>query len=300
MKPTRFFPILFLFFSIPLFAQPYLNESCEWYEFSGDFAGGYLNVSKLTVQGDTLIENKTYWKILEVYDNYYWGVFGGDTTVMEDLQYFHFVREDSSSFYSWWGAAEHKIVSFDYEVGDTVFLFPEGFDQVITEVENIEIGGETRKILHTDMGNEIYEGIGTNQSLLGGLAFDGEEAYTYLKCFSLNGEWREMTTFTYGHPQVETCDSVFFTGTGFEPRPASGISVFPNPASGQMTLSGSLDFRGKTLRLFDLAGRAYPIRFEEKGFGEMTLRPDENLPPGMYFLSVGDGAGRSFVRFVRQ
>ena len=300
MKTTRFFPILFLFFSIPLFAQPYLNESCEWYEYSGDVLDGYLHVSKLTIEGDTILDNKTYWKIKESLDIYYWGVFEGDTTVTPDVHTFHFMREDSSSFFRWQPNGERKLISFDYEIGDTVFVEPYGYNQVVTGIDSFEIDGETRKVFNTDFGNEIYEGIGTSLGLYNGLDFIGDESYSVLKCFSLNGEWREMTTFTYGHPQVETCDSVFFTGTGSAPRPASGISVFPNPASGQMTLSGSLDFRGKTLRLFDLAGRAYPIRFEEKGFGEMTLRPDENLPPGMYFLSVGDGVGRSFVRFVRQ
>ncbi len=82
------------------------------------------------------------------------------------------------------------------------------------------------------------------------------------------------------------------------PQLAGGLSVFPNPASGQVTLRGGASLRGARVRLCNMAGQ---VLGEWKGVEAAMLVLDTNpFVPGVYVVEVARPDGVQRVRLVKR
>ena len=77
------------------------------------------------------------------------------------------------------------------------------------------------------------------------------------------------------------------------------ISVYPNPFSNQVTISGKneADITGKTIRLYDVTGRLYITKVITT---QKTTINVGNLPAGMYILKVEGGNSPKVFKLIKQ
>ena len=77
------------------------------------------------------------------------------------------------------------------------------------------------------------------------------------------------------------------------------ISVYPNPFSNQVTISGKneADITGKTIKLYDVTGRLYITKVITT---QKTTINVGNLPAGMYILKVEGGNSPKVFKLIKQ
>ena len=77
------------------------------------------------------------------------------------------------------------------------------------------------------------------------------------------------------------------------------ISVYPNPFSNQLTISGKneSDITGKTVKLYDVTGRLY---ISKAITSQKTTMNVGNLPSGMYILKVEGGNSPQVFKLIKQ
>lgn len=286
--------ILVLFYFLPTKAQSYLNESCAWYEFNGDVVDGYLFISKRWIQGDTVMNGKQYWKLYNFTEYYQWGI------MMNNLYSWGLIREEDGAFYELVGSGDRFIISFDWEVGDTIPAMGGGYPQVVASIETFEVAGEQRKKFITEWGFEIYEGIGTNQGLLEGLGFLGDESFGVLRCFSKDGDILELSTQTLGFEQIEPCDSILMTSTQQIPSPHPITTIYPNPTTAKFHLTSPIDLEHAVFKLFDTSGRTQNIKVKSIQTNTMEFDFSPETPPGIYFLSIEQHGRVHWQKVVKQ
>ncbi|MBI5917495.1 MAG: PKD domain-containing protein [Bacteroidetes bacterium] len=108
-------------------------------------------------------------------------------------------------------------------------------------------------------------------------------------------------TLTAGNPNCGSAVSyqifIDLTDAG-EVSVVDGITVFPNPASGELTFSLSKIPAGKIRgRLFDVQGRT----LQEFEIFEKTTRIEvSGLPSGLYFLALSDGKSWRRIKIAKQ
>lgn len=78
----------------------------------------------------------------------------------------------------------------------------------------------------------------------------------------------------------------------------AGLTLFPNPATGQVVLHSNARMNGVQLRLLDIAGRAVRVWNGVDGYS-FTANLDD-VSPGMYTLEVATGTGCIRARLVKQ
>ncbi len=98
------------------------------------------------------------------------------------------------------------------------------------------------------------------------------------------GNWSEIRTFDSGVLQATDAAA-----------PASRPVLYPNPATGSVTVRGEWPAGSATLRVLDAAGRLVYTDAVAGGM-ERTIRP--NLAAGVYFVVVGDGPGQRTQKLV--
>ncbi|UTW60579.1 T9SS type A sorting domain-containing protein [bacterium SCSIO 12741] len=83
--------------------------------------------------------------------------------------------------------------------------------------------------------------------------------------------------------------------------PESGIKCFPNPVAGDLQVELQANSGERvTLRIYDLNGRMHQEQNSTLAEGEQILTvPTENLTPGTYLISVGNGQSAQVSRFVK-
>ena len=77
------------------------------------------------------------------------------------------------------------------------------------------------------------------------------------------------------------------------------ISIYPNPFSTQVTISGETDadITGKTIRLYDITGRQYITKIIT---AQKTTINVASIPPGMYILKVEGGHSPNVFKLIKQ
>ncbi|MGM0479084.1 MAG: choice-of-anchor B family protein [Bacteroidota bacterium] len=64
------------------------------------------------------------------------------------------------------------------------------------------------------------------------------------------------------------------------------VSVFPNPFSNQMTVTGLTDVKRDAIRLIDMQGKQLPVDVVDKGAGTYQVTPEGYLETGIYFIQT--------------
>jgi hypothetical protein len=185
--------------------------------------------------GDTLIDNLTYHKIVRSNDTVidfsmdtYTGCFREDTN-----KAVWFLPRDSIN--------EVLLYDFSKQVGDTVIIPAtqlwkyETLYLIIGEIDSLEIQGNFRKVFHFTewLTNELYwiEGIGSNMGFLFSFYSYGIGEGPELNCLTLED------TLIYYNPDSWLNDCFVFTGVEDQNILKPEFRIFPNPATSFITLT---------------------------------------------------------------
>lgn len=228
-----------------------------------------------TGTSDTVINGENY---IQLFDcgagQNYRGALRADT-----LRWY-FVARDSLS--------EMLLYDFSLEPGDTLsepvftehFFSPSNAPYVCRAVDTIVVNGKTRRRLLMGGGNGYWiEGVGCSQGLL----WDSEPN---ISGFALNLEcYDRQDSVGYSSPdydnqadpRVSGCDLSFSLP---ESLPSGGLTVYPNPSSGEFTLRFP-NFNGKlAVSVFSLDGKKLFATEADQPELKLAL----NLPGGVYLL----------------
>jgi hypothetical protein len=226
-------------------------------------------------QGDTLINDLEYKKVLQVDDSLYsdWYVNG-------------FIREDAATqkvyLYDSYSNEDMLLYDFSLEQGDSILTGNgESYAKVDTIIyEPFGNSTDTLKQIYFAWGGRWIEGIGSLWGVLEGLnAFYMTGAITKLVCYF------ENDILVYHNPDFETCfpDSTTVSVSMFGNK--KDIEVFPNPASDKITINtpGSRIFE---VEIYDLTGTCLYRKLNIET-NRIDLNTD-NLPKGLYILKIRD------------
>jgi hypothetical protein len=224
----RLFTYLLLLSSLAVFSQssvyhPFPQCYAAWRENEWVLFSPQLNYNYY-VAGDTLINSQTY-HIIRRADS------ASDT-------YEASIREDGSKHvYIWTGSGDELFYDFSLNVGDEMqpsYVLPAG--GAIDGIDSVLVGSSYRKRFL--IGNlRIIEGIGSDQDLFGGT---NSPSHGYSLCFSQNG----TTLYSNGPCNLFKVDTtkcvplIPVKDSGGIPDiiASPGITIFPNPASGYVTI----------------------------------------------------------------
>lgn len=267
--------------------QPVGIENAHWFMHSinQDYSA---NHHAYVIRGDTTIDNIDYKKIyyqdlgndpfLEppylLQNEYLWGAIRDDIDQRKV-----FVRGfDANDIGNCIANQEHLLYDFSASVGDSIIqcLAYEDIPYIVDSVYTTSIYGQSRRTMYTnryDFDGMLYEGIG---SYGGGLLSTPD----YL--ISIDGQdFFHLQEYCIGSDSE--CN-VIVTSTSFVNQHASRIKVFPNPTSGEVTISkGKLSF--SRIQVLDITGREVQNILNEFNSTENFLQIDLGiLPNGVYFL----------------
>lgn len=100
------------------------------------------------------------------------------------------------------------------------------------------------------------------------------------------------------------CDSVYalrLGSTGLTENAVSGISIYPNPSSGPVTLQYNLLVSGEVkTEILTADGRLVYSNLARQSQGKQEIRIDNELSSGVYILQVSTGGYRSTHRLIVQ
>ena len=282
------FILLLGFFSClssPLVGQNYLNSSASWYTLEGDVFDLWFKRSIYFVEGDTLVNDKTYHKIKQRYDYLQLTYDGSDLDTSfyyEGLGYL-LLREEGAKFYlkEDEGEADKLLFNFDMNIGDMIGdISP--LDYVVN-IDTIMINDQPRRVFITDYGDRIYEGIGSSRGLTEGLGYQGEEHFSILKCFSIDEQSYEITPgfIDYDMPMQE-CGEYLTTPTKEIPRSAHKLHLYPNPFKQTIWLDTDMK-TPQSLSIFSVQGQLVYHSDDIQGRSSIDLA---HLQPGFYLLEL--------------
>jgi hypothetical protein len=229
---------------------PMLEEGTVWSIYIFDFFYGTSGEFQVSLEGETVINGKTYKNVYREY--------GGTTC---------FVREENGIVYRYHPNEDVETIMYDFtlELGDTFnfpdpetslvefctmegLLFTGPYEWVVTDVYTQYIAGENRKVIELDHWSECgttatwIEGIGSS------LGFDvtGDMIHltcTMLVCYQKDGQ---ITLFN-GASSCELLGVPYYQFTT--------STLYPNPVTHQAFLFVDQALVGSELLVYDMQGR---------------------------------------------
>lgn len=298
MKIQRFL----LFVSLLLagfssFAQPYQPvaiENAHWFMFA--FPDGIISDHHaFAVRGDTLINSMAYKKL------YYQDFAPAPVYLLEEEYLWGVVRDDSLNRRVYVIAFEPYVYGYQCPVGEEQLLFDfsilpgdttahclwyENHPWILDSTYISYKYGADRRTIYSEeywwIFGEIYEGIGSEEGLLGTLSYGEQpsEDYFFLVKYCIGSD--------------EDCGIV--SGVSAAPDPGVAITVFPNPAEDIFYLRTEREILfDAQIAVYDLVGRqVYGGTFSAAENG-ISVR---DWKSGVYFLEIRDGKTWHSLRFI--
>jgi len=115
--------------------------------------------------------------------------------------------------------------------------------------------------------------------------------------YTLNGQtYSQSGTYTQVIPNAEGCDSTITLNltmnyTGIDDLKENLFSVFPNPASTQISVKADVSLVGSVYTIFDNVGK---VVLSGKITSENTIIELDNLSGGIYLFSIGGNMNQTF------
>lgn len=264
--------------------HPFPDSNAYWNaSVTNVFHPMYLDHIWFGLNGDTLINNKVWHKVMALADS---------TLSHPDTYYYRGIREDDKRVYTinYWGE-ESILYDFNLQLGDTItYTYPELKYRVATYIDSVQLqNGEYRKrfVFADTAGNigftdTVIEGIGSvlNTGLFFPLVFAMATNGTsfHFNCFKQNEEVYYLNSMECDHCFCQLLSAVT------ESEAAAGMRVWPNPISGKSTVSTSRYMHNATLTLYDAMGRE---QLRISGFNGNSFTFDRGrLKAGVYLLKV--------------
>ena len=294
--PLLLLSLLLSFFSD---AQNYLHPGSQWrinatgLSMSGPCYFTEQYVCEIT--GDSVIGGQTYQKI------YCHGLKTEGPTMPDPNsncappttfnRLYALVRQDGLKLYIYDLSEEKLLYDFDLQVGDTLPLSYNNYDNQVTvdSITTIQIGNEVRKVFHFTQQNQAYqinkiiEGVGHNWGFIG--------IMQPFEFFELNLEGYAINdTVYYPYP-----DAPCGLDVGLPELPETvQLNAYPNPANAAIVIeTGTLNSIRKC-DVFDVYGNKCSVERKEMEAGSILLDLSA-VSPGIYIVSLVDSDGKSGV-----
>jgi len=308
-------PLLFLFpFLITVHTQPLPLETGSWSTFVKVSGGPDEQFTRLyQTAGDTLINDLTY---LQLYtnelseDEAFRTVTGTEANV-----YAGAIRQDESGVFYLASNETNERALYDYtaSVGDTIdraanypslnSIDDPSFVIVLSSIDTVMVSNEPRRGFRYSIPNssensyQVIEGVGSTlgflndrEGFLAAIAAVDPVVISELLCFSVSG----ATEYT-GPSYVGNCLRADILDNTFSPELSASIGVFPNPASGEINISGLDKVPGRgtwTIEIINVDGKK--ILVSSIGSASPNHRLNlRTLPAGSYLFrfTKGDSFG---------
>ncbi len=246
--------------------------------FMGGFGFEYYSIM---ISGDTIINGEIYHKLATPFVE---ATNTGGCTQTMFAGYKGAFRQDISLRRVYYIppalTGEQLLYDFNLETGDTIRGYLAGFNEepdIVLSIDSIQIGDSFHKRWLINDCYQIYlvEGIGSTYGLLEpspGCATD-MNGYS-IECFSYNGEAL--------YPGFTECGLI--TSVTERTGMHDGISVYPNPSTGTITVDLKSNNEISNFRLSSITGQTIMNR-ELDVRDSFTLR---DLPKGIFVLSLLD------------
>ncbi len=265
----------------------YIDYDSEWEEYHIE-SNGTRTYYKLYVNGDSLIDNKWYYKI-----NY----FKVDTHVNQSINtssgFTFYLREDvDKKFYSRNGFGEYILWNFNISQNNPISFSDSSFSSCnVMCIDTFHIGQEIRKkyLLDAMDNNMLYEGIGSVSGISGLVCALWMHESRYLKSFkNRNG--------IYYIPFPNSCDSNVIVSNVSKIQKNVSIEIYPNPATNEITIQ-SEKHNIQHVTLYDITSKAQDVTIEEDK-EEAIIMNINTLNTGIYFCHIILANGQMIVKKV--
>ena len=172
---------------------------------------------------------------------------------------------------------EFVLYNFDLEIGDTFYINPFSYYEVVLDIDSILVDSSYRKrfLMYDQLGGDIWiEGIGSEKSLFGSICYVFE-GFEMLLCYEdpstfYMGEWNDL----------ERCTDFI---VGYSDQPDLSFRIFPNPVFSNESIRIMGQANGNlTIELFDLAGK----QLQRIDVSNLPYDMRVLAPPGVYLISL--------------
>jgi hypothetical protein len=292
----RLLLIFFTFLFVFKIGQAQTNKYHPFPDSNAVWCDEICGYESFAMTGDTIINAKTYHKIVRSLLQYKIGVSGNCEYNYPYFStgYFCAIRQDTTQrkVYVFGSSYTNEVVLCDFSlhVGDTVKTFnTQGHPgSVVASIDSVLIGNNYRKRWNVDIPlwavfhSQIIEGIGSTYGLFDQRIHYGfSSVYGELYCFSQDSK------ILYPDYVIKTRCAQITAGVQEQSQPEL-FSVFPNPSNGSFTIDFGNHHNFKEITIIDLLGKIY---FEQSINNQSKINID-NLPNGVYILTAIDNENK--------
>lgn len=298
----KFFSLTLSFFFLLnlVHAQHYFDETSSWNVLQGDGFDNWYEYSKYNVVGDTIIDNKTYHKLLCRRD--YLQLEHGYEPPFDTSYYLpmnegliRYIREESSKIFLYTDTEEELLYDFDMEIGDTAGIT--WYTEIIVSVDSFLFNSSMRKKFTTNGGTVIFEGIGTTKGFLDGFPSLGDESFSSLICYAQGEDYLNPLTYqAEGIIAVDSCTSYIVSSTKTPVPEKNDIRYFPNPTSSSLFIELIGDEKMEKISILNYEGKLLiEIKCQQKNH---TL-DIQHLTKGFYILCIEINGTKEFRKIIK-
>ncbi len=271
-------------------SNAYWNQSEQW--DAGDGCTGNV-VRSIFIKGDTTIGSYLYHKLFQTGDSFPFPSSCGSAEPYFINQYIGAMRQDTAQreVFIYIDSSETLLYDFNLAVGDTMPGNDNEPSSVVGAVDSVLMGGNYRKRFWLiGASGQLIEGMGSTYGFMAPFYLLYDFAFQ-LNCFSQNGQtlWPDSSS---------SCD--IETGVN-EIRQEHFISLYPNPATNQLTIHTSFPADEKVMvSVMNVMGQeASPQAPLLNERGDVVIDVS-GLAAGMYFVEVVGEKERWVGKFVKQ
>ncbi|MCB9168981.1 MAG: T9SS type A sorting domain-containing protein [Flavobacteriales bacterium] len=265
-----------------------INDSAVWHEEHWLYDGLITHHSVYTcnASGDTLIGGLWYTKVRQIGVDSVGSLGSPDPPVAWPLdRYLAAIRADEPArkWYTVLAGYTNEELLYDFDLTPGTVLQGTYGDcnlgLTVTTIDSVLLGSHWLKRYQLDQpGRSIIEGVGASSGLFGWLCQLYEE-FGCMHAYSEPGAWL-------------TVDGCALLGVGLHPATSgsAALHLYPNPASGRMTVEGGSTF--STIEVLDITGRTVLSTMDPR----VPTIDLTTLAPGPYLVRKGVRIARVMKR----
>ena len=286
----------------------YFGQSQKW---MGGFSesvvenmGHYNSQYSLFVVGDTIVNNKGYYKVYgngnHTYYEYGQMISGGSA----DTSLRYLFRQQGRKVYYFESDINGDSLWIDYGagIGDTINgKMASNFTVWVTDIDTVELDGESHRRLWLNQYSGgasqpiLIEGVGYFNDTIGlsnigsfyAIGPEGFGVFETLHCYAKND------TTVYTRVQQSCSYNSYIEGLGLRQEKIT-LKVYPNPVQSLLTITSSIPSR--KLEIYDLSGRR---RYQDQESTQRIRRLDFSVyAPGVYIIYIFLENGRTVSRKI--
>jgi hypothetical protein len=239
--------------------------------------------------GDTVMDNKTYYKLFHNFStnsDFLYGYIREDDEGKVYIRYAGIDSVEPCGGFNYPTNEDLLFMDFGAEVGDSILVVDSIYNPYsdteyafIIDVQVEEIAGQMRrKIEYSSFfsGGFWIEGIGS------GFYNDFDQMYCGI------GEWfTELLCFVVNDSIVYSMDDNCLVGISENSKTNLGLEIFPNPSNDMINISVTENVKVAKVRVYEVSGRVLLVQSPIIPLRQGTIALDvSQLKPGMYLIEV--------------